>query len=52
MAHEAGKGDTQRPTNYETFSEQMKKIFGDNKCPKCGKQIFSTHEHKCEEKPE
>ena len=28
MAHEAGKGDTQRPTNHKSFSENFEKIFG------------------------
>ena len=28
MAHEAGKGDTQRPTNWDSFSENFEKIFG------------------------
>jgi hypothetical protein len=28
MAHEAGKGDTQRPTNYKSFSENFDLIFG------------------------
>jgi hypothetical protein len=28
MAHEAGKGDKQRPTKYESFAEGMERIFG------------------------
>lgn len=28
MAHEAGKGDAQRPTDYEKFSSNYEKIFG------------------------
>jgi hypothetical protein len=52
---EAGKGDKQRPTNYQSFSEQMKTIFGERKCPDCGKQLFEGHIHTCtpkQEKPE
>jgi hypothetical protein len=52
---EAGKGDKQRPTNYQSFSEQMKNIFGEKKCPDCGKQLFTDHVHTCtpkKEKPE
>lgn len=55
MASEAGKGRTQRPTNYQTFGEQMKNIFGERKCPDCGKQLFTDHIHTCtpkKEKPE
>jgi hypothetical protein len=28
MAHEAGKGDKQRPTNWDHFSENFERIFG------------------------
>jgi hypothetical protein len=28
MTHEAGKGDKQRPTDYERFSSNFEKIFG------------------------
>jgi hypothetical protein len=49
-SNEAGKGDKQRPTNYKTFAEQMERIFGEKKCPECGKQIFSSHEHVCPKK--
>jgi hypothetical protein len=28
MTHEAGKGDKQRPTDYEKFSSNFEKIFG------------------------
>ena len=28
MSHEAGKGDKQRPTDYERFSTNYEKIFG------------------------
>ena len=28
MTHEAGKGDTQRPTDWGKFSENFEKIFG------------------------
>jgi|FreactcultureFD7_1027221.scaffolds.fasta_scaffold03487_7 hypothetical protein len=28
MAHEAGKGDTQRPTDYQKFAENFERIFG------------------------
>ena len=28
MAHEAGKGDTQRPTNHQKFAESFERIFG------------------------
>lgn len=28
MTREAGKGDTQRPTNWDSFSENFEKIFG------------------------
>jgi hypothetical protein len=28
MTHEAGKGDKQRPTDYEKFSDNFEKIFG------------------------
>jgi hypothetical protein len=28
MTHEAGKGDKQRPTDYDKFSENFEKIFG------------------------
>jgi len=28
MTHEAGKGDKQRPTNYDKFDENFEKIFG------------------------
>jgi len=28
MTHEAGKGDTQRPTNWDHFSENFDRIFG------------------------
>lgn len=30
-AHEAGKGDKQRPTNWEHFSENFDRIFGKTK---------------------
>lgn len=28
MAHEAGKGSAQRPTNHQAFSEAFDRIFG------------------------
>lgn len=28
MAHEAGKGSNQRPTDHEKFSENFDRIFG------------------------
>ena len=28
MTHEAGKGDTMRPTNHEAFSKGFDRIFG------------------------
>lgn len=28
MTHEAGKGDKQRPTDYDKFSANFEKIFG------------------------
>lgn len=28
MTHEAGKGDTMRPTNHKAFSEGIERIFG------------------------
>lgn len=28
MSHEAGKGDKQRPTNYEAFARNFEAIFG------------------------
>jgi ABC-type transporter Mla subunit MlaD len=28
MTHEAGKGDTQRPTDWDSFSENFERIFG------------------------
>lgn len=28
MTHEAGKGDKQRPTNWDHFSENFDRIFG------------------------
>jgi hypothetical protein len=28
MTHEAGKGDTQRPTDHEKFSSNFEAIFG------------------------
>jgi hypothetical protein len=28
MTHEAGKGDKQRPTDYDKFNESFEKIFG------------------------
>jgi hypothetical protein len=28
MTHEAGKGDKQRPTDYDKFNENFEKIFG------------------------
>jgi hypothetical protein len=28
MTKEAGKGDTQRPTNWDSFSENFDRIFG------------------------
>jgi uncharacterized HAD superfamily protein len=28
MTNEAGKGDTQRPTDYDKFNENFEKIFG------------------------
>jgi len=28
MAHEAGKGDKQRPTDYEKFEKNFEAIFG------------------------
>ena len=31
MTHEAGKGDKQRPTDYEKFSSNFEKIFGGGK---------------------
>jgi len=31
MSREAGKGSRQRPTNYQTFAEQMDIIFGKKK---------------------
>ena len=37
MAHEAGKGDTMRPTNHEAFSNGFDRIFGKSKVPQnCG----------------
>jgi len=31
MTHEAGKGDKQRPTNWDHFSENFDRIFGGGK---------------------
>jgi len=31
MTHEAGKGDTQRPTDQQKFAENFDKIFGGGK---------------------
>lgn len=37
MTHEAGKGDTMRPTNHEAFSQSFDRIFGKPKLPQnCG----------------
>lgn len=42
MTREAGKGSRQRPTNYQSFAEQMEIIFGkkthgqDNQCLSSG----------------
>jgi len=45
MTHEAGKGDTQRPTNHKSFAENFDRIFGNKNiekvtCERCGKDIF------------
>ena len=31
MAHEAGKGDTQRPIDWDKFNENFERIFGNKK---------------------
>jgi hypothetical protein len=33
MAHEAGKGDKTRPTNWDHFSENFNRIFGGTDAP-------------------
>ena len=40
MTHEAGKGDKQRPTNYDKFSENFDRIFG-----KKGNEVVSQEEY-------
>ena len=48
MAHDAGKGDTQRPTNWDHFSENFDRIFGKKPkaqpyfitCDRCGKDVW------------
>jgi hypothetical protein len=46
MTHEAGKGDTQRPTNHKSFSEGFDRIFGKRSepykttCNRCGKELW------------
>lgn len=58
MTHEAGKGDTQRPTNHEKFSSNYDNIFKKQrdkvKCDRCGEWFFlyanETHNHTCNSK--
>lgn len=33
MSSEAGKGDTQRPTNMDEFRKNWQRIFGDKNAP-------------------
>ena len=40
MASEAGKGDKQRPTDYDKFSENFDRIFG-----KKGNEVVSQEEY-------
>ena len=40
MTHEAGKGDKQRPTDYDKFSENFDRIFG-----KKGNEVVSQEEY-------
>lgn len=46
MAHEAGKGDTQRPTDHKKYSENFDNIFRKRAdpffitCDRCGKKIW------------
>lgn len=55
MTHEAGKGDTQRPTNHEKFSSNYDSIFKKQrekvKCDRCGEWFFlyanEAHNHIC-----
>ena len=55
MAHEAGKGDTQRPTNHKAYSEHFDNIFRNNRdrvvCPRCNKEFWvrpdEPHVHTC-----
>lgn len=39
MTHEAGKGDTQRPTNWDHFSENFDRIFGKKVPPDVAAEI-------------
>ena len=57
MTHEAGKGDTQRPTNHEQFSSNYDSIFKKDKevtCPECGEKFMLSskypHTHVCKPK--
>jgi ribosomal protein L37AE/L43A len=49
MTHEAGKGDTMRPTNHKAFAEGMDRIFGKREveeddepsCPSCTGPLYT-----------
>jgi tRNA(Ile2) C34 agmatinyltransferase TiaS len=49
MTHEAGKGDTMRPTNHKAFAEGMDRIFGkrvieeddEPSCPSCTGPMYT-----------
>jgi ribosomal protein S27AE len=48
MTHEAGKGDTQRPTNHEKFSSNYDTIDWSAKevtCPRCGEKYMLSSKH-------
>jgi ribosomal protein S27AE len=50
MTHEAGKGDTMRPTNHKAFADNFDRTFGkrevgededdDPTCPSCGGPLY------------
>ena len=55
MTHEAGKGDTQRPTDHKAFSANYDNIFKKQRehtvCTRCGKEFWlradEPHIHTC-----
>ena len=52
MTHEAGKGDTMRPTNHKAYADNFDRIFGKREveeddgepsCLSCGGPMYTKH---------